>query len=128
MRLLIFDILIKLNTEKNMSEVCFRHATTGQMLVGRYGFGYALNSQLGLVMVGGFNVAGNALPSESTTDGINVDSNAVAGFGDFIYANCLVNVNDTTLISFGGVPSDNNGRRIAVHTIGNSAWEVGTSM
>ncbi len=108
-----------------MSELCFRHAT-GQMTEGRDNFGYALNSQLGLVMVGGYNGTCTALPSESTSDGINVDSSAVAEFGDLIYANCLVNVNDTTLISFGGFGG--NYRRIAVHTIGNSAWEVGKSM
>ncbi len=85
-------------------------------------FGYALNSQFGLIMVGGYGGSQDTFPSESTTDGITIDSSTIAEFGEILYSNCLVNVNDTTLISFGG--DRTNGRRIAMHTIGNSEWEV----
>ena len=103
-----------------LSENCFRHLTS-QMSEGRYWFGYTLNSQFGLVMVGGIGNS-DTFPSESTTDGINIDSSSVAEFGEQVSGNCLVNVNDTTLISFGGYDG-----RIAVHTIGNSEWEVRNS-
>ncbi len=66
----------------------FRHVT-GQMSEGRMNFGHALNSQLGLVMVGGFgDTFTGEYPSESTVDGISIDSSAVAEFGAEVYTNC----------------------------------------
>ncbi len=73
-------------------------------------------------MVGGYGDS-HTFPSESTTNGVNIDNSTFAEFGEHIYGNCLVNVNNTTLISFGGYPSQNY-RKIAMHTIGNSGWEV----
>ncbi len=74
-------------------------------------------------MVGGYNGEVYILPSESTTDGVFVDSSAVAAFGSAGYTSCLVNVNETTLILFGGDPSPHY-RGISLHTIGSSEWEV----
>ncbi len=95
------------------------------MSEGKSEFGYALNSQVGLAMVGGNNGTYYALTSESTTDGINIDSSAVADFEECIYGNCLVSVNESMLLSLGGVAIYyQNEKRIAVHTIGNGEWEV----
>ena len=93
------------------------------MSEGRSNFGYALNSRLGLVMVGGEGDS-DTFPSESTQNGIKVDNRTAAGFPEKIYANCLVNVNETTVISFGGYPPSVNGRKIAVYTIGDKTWKV----
>ncbi len=61
--------------------------------------------------------------AESTTDGVNMDTMSVPAFMADVYANCLVTVNETTIISFGGLGSLNL-RRVAVFTTGSSAWEV----
>ncbi len=89
------------------------------MQEGRLFFGYALNSQVGLVMVGGWGRS-DYFPSESTTDGIHISKGAVAAFGDEVYENCLVSA-DQTLISFGG---NYNKQRIAKYTLGHDQWEV----
>ncbi len=92
------------------------------MSAGRYDFGHTLNSQVGLVMVGGTTDSGSP-PTESTIDGIGIDNSTVAELEDHVYANCLASVDDATLISFGGLPAVNY-RDINVHTIGSGGWEV----
>ncbi len=89
---------------------------------GRSIFGHTLNPQLGLIMVGGAGIS-PPYASESTKDGIIIDGNTVAPFGEQVYGHCLVSVNETTLISFGGEESTNY-RKIAVNTIGSGDWEV----
>ena len=99
---------------------------TGRIEEGRFRFGYAYNPQVGLVMVGGEGGSDTYL-SESTLDGVNVDSSTVAEFGEELYENCLVSVNETTLLSLGGNSLNDKDRTIAIHTIGNSGWEVGAA-
>ncbi len=70
-------------------------------------------------MVGSANLPTNT--AESTLDGTNMDISTIPDFGDAIHGNCLVTVNETTIISFGG---RSNSRRIALLTIGNSEWQV----
>ncbi len=82
--------------------------------------GSSLHPSLGLVMVGSYRPTTSS--AESTLDGFAIDTESVPGYGDIIYANCLVSVNDTTLISFGG--ESPNRRTIAVFTVGNSEWQV----
>ncbi len=99
----------------------FRHLS-GNLTYWRYQYGQTFNPLVGLVMVGGYTPT---LASESTLDGVIISVSAVPDFDEYVYANCLVNVNDTTMISFGGEQAINNGRKIAVHTLGNDRWEVG---
>ncbi len=73
-------------------------------------------------MVGSFSPA--TPTAESTTDGINLDTTSIPDFDEPVHAGCLVAVNETTIISFGG-NSPLNSMKIAVFTIGNSEWEVG---
>ncbi len=61
--------------------------------------GSAHNSRLGLVMVGG---AYGLSSTEYTSDGATIGASQVADFGQDVTNNCVVSVNDTTLISFGG--------------------------
>ena len=70
-------------------------------------------------MVGSYSPV--TFSSESTTDGINFDTSSVPDFGEDVYGNCVLTINETTIISFGG---EFNERRVAVFTTGNSAWEV----
>ena len=92
---------------------------SGQLSQERSYAGSALNPALGLVIVG--SISPTTSTSDATTDGINIDATSVADFGDDVYGNCLVSVNETTLISIGG---RNHDRKISILTIGNSAWEV----
>ena len=67
---------------------------------------------------------GNYTPTaESTTDGITMDTTSVPDFDVEVHGSCLVTVNETTIISFGG-NSPANSKKIAIYTIGNSQWEV----
>ncbi len=97
---------------------------TGEMAEARQNFGYALNSQVGLAMVGGYIGHAEAVSSESTADGVHIDSGSVAEFGTYVSNNCLASLNASTLISFGGNTLDGVSRKIDVHTLGSSGWEV----
>ena len=92
---------------------------TGRLSEARYGFGYALNPDHGLVMVGGRGLD-DTFATESTTDGINMTSSAVASIRKEVYFSCMVSVGNT-LISFGG---RSTGRRISVLKIGDTEWKV----
>ncbi len=61
--------------------------------------------------------------AESIVDGAIMDTETVPDFRENVAGNCLVTVNETTLISFGG--DDQTERRIAVLNIGDSEWTVG---
>ncbi len=79
-----------------------------------------LHPRLGLVLVGGDNSLATA---ESTLDGATLDTETVADFDDGIYGNCLVAVDQDTIISFGGY-QDVHSRRVARFTVGDDCWEV----
>ncbi len=80
-----------------------------------------VNSQAGLVMVG--LSPGADLVAETTTAGVEFRTDLFAAQFGYIFVNCLVSVNDTTLINFGG---SDYGYDIATHTVGDDGWQVVT--
>ena len=101
--------------------ICSLRTKSGLLVQSRRYTGVSLHSTLGLVMVGSSDP--DTASAESTTDGITMDTTSVPDFDETVHANCLVTVNETTIISFGG-NSPLNSNKIAVLTIGNPQWEV----
>ncbi len=95
---------------------------TGELSDARSYAGSSLHPTLGLVMVGGLQFV-PIQTAESTTDGITVDNSTIPDFGQNVHGNCLVSVNETTIISFGGVDWWND-LTIAVFTLGDFEWQV----
>ncbi len=102
----------------------FRRFETAVLSENRLHSGHALHPTLGLLMVGGLHYSpAGGFSSDSTVDGETVDSTAVPDLDEAVYGNCVVAVNETTVISFGGV-GNAGPKSIATFTIGDDSWKV----